>query len=251
MPELPPKPLEKDTYQRNFKLIKFGLGLFVEINVIGLDNIPDAPSLIVSNHEKIIDSLIISADMTERTGRPVRYVAQQEYFDGEGIRRGDKRVFGKPLQRFVTNTHMISADRSGSMEGMRRLTREANEAWDRGDDVGVHPEATRADNGKLNKFYAAIFRIAMDAGVPILTSGINYHEPTKKRHYIAADLAYGVPITEDTYEHGLMMALPKSRRVNYFTAVAEHDVALLAGLEQSHRYMQDIRSERLTQAESN
>lgn len=245
-----PQPFEKDTYMRNFKFINFALKTYFQQHVTGLENIPDEPALFLVNHLKFVDSPLVAAAYTTHTNKPLRFLAQEEYFQGKGLRmKNGSRILGPSIQRFVENTHMISVDRSGSYEGIRQLTRDVQETLGRKESAAVHPDATRADNGKVNKFYPMLTRIGMDAHVPIVPVGIHYHE-SSSLHPLGVDIAFGKPMTTKEYEHGLMMALPKAQRVNRVNATLEKSVALLAHLELSGEYMPDIRNRREAEAKA-
>lgn len=243
-----PLHYEKDTYMRDFKFISFALKAYFEQHVTGLENIPDEPALYLVNHQKFVDSPLVAVAYTKHTGKKLRFLAQDGYFKGEGVRmKNGSRLFKKPIQRFVQNTHMISVDRSGGFEGLKQVTCDMNEAFAREESVAGHPGATRADNGMVNKFYPMMTRIGMEAGVPIVPVGMNYHE-VSSLHPLGVDVAFGKPVTRHRYEHGLLMALPKGQRVKRVNSALEKSVAMLAHLDPSGEYMQDIRDRREAEA---
>ena len=243
-----PPPFEKDTYMRDFKYINFALKVYFEQHVTGLENIPDEPALYLVNHLKFVDSPLVAATYTMHTGKQLRFLAQDGYFKGEGLRKKNgKRILGPHIERIVKNTHMISVDRSGSHAGLRQLTTDVNETFQREESAAGHPESTRADNGKVNRFYPTVTRIGMDAGVPIVPVGISYYE-SSSLHPLAVDVNFGKAFTNLDYEHGLLMALPKGKRVDRVNSLLRNSVAKLARMELGSEYMQDIRDRKEAEA---
>jgi 1-acyl-sn-glycerol-3-phosphate acyltransferase len=108
------------------------------------------PFVVVANHQSILDILLLS-----RMPREMKWVAKEELFripwvgtmlrmSGDiPIRRGDAESGGEALAR-------------------------ARQYLGRGMSVMIFPEGTRSKTGTLLPFKSGAFRLAIDAGVPVL-----------------------------------------------------------------------------------
>lgn len=242
LPQIKQGVEKKDAYVRYFKLVNLALRAAYEQHITGTENILDEPALYLMNHLKFADSLLLGAAYTKKTGEPLRFIAKSGYFEGEGIRFKNRMILGRTMRHFVTHTGMISADRSGGIEGLKQLTASTHAAFGRGESVGGHPDSTRGENNKVNKLYPALIRIGMDAHVPLVPVSGHYFESQSPAHLSAVGVHFGEPIMPEQYEHGIFTALPRSRRVAHFTNIIEKRIAAGAGLERSGEYMEDIRA---------
>ncbi len=113
------------------------------------------PFVVVANHQSILDILLLS-----RMPREMKWVAKEELFripwvgtmlrmSGDiAIRRGDAESGGEALAR-------------------------AKAYLARGMSVMIFPEGTRSRTGALLPFKSGAFRLALDAGVPVLPVAVH------------------------------------------------------------------------------
>jgi len=113
------------------------------------------PFVVVANHQSILDILLLS-----RMPREMKWVAKEELFripwvgtmlrmSGDiAIRRGDPESGGEALAR-------------------------AKAYLARGMSVMIFPEGTRSKTGTLLPFKSGAFRLALDAGVPVLPVAVH------------------------------------------------------------------------------
>jgi 1-acyl-sn-glycerol-3-phosphate acyltransferase len=113
------------------------------------------PFVVVANHQSILDILLLS-----RMPREMKWVAKEELFkipwvgtmlrmSGDiPIRRGDAESGGEALSR-------------------------ARAYLARGMSVMIFPEGTRSKSGKMLPFKSGAFRLALDAGVPVLPVAVH------------------------------------------------------------------------------
>ncbi len=113
------------------------------------------PFVVVANHQSMLDILLLS-----RLPREMKWVAKEELFkipwvgwmlrmSGDiPIRRGDPESGGEALAR-------------------------AREYLERGMSVMIFPEGTRSAKGTMLPFKSGAFRLALDAGVPVLPVAVH------------------------------------------------------------------------------
>jgi 1-acyl-sn-glycerol-3-phosphate acyltransferase len=113
------------------------------------------PFVVVANHQSILDILLLS-----RMPREMKWVAKEELFkipwvgtmlrmSGDiAIRRGDAESGGEALSR-------------------------AKAYLARGMSVMIFPEGTRSKTGALLPFKSGAFRLALEAGVPVLPVAVH------------------------------------------------------------------------------
>ncbi len=113
------------------------------------------PFVVVANHQSMLDILLLS-----RLPREMKWVAKEELFripwvgwmlrmSGDiPIRRGDAESGGEALAR-------------------------AREYLARGMSVMIFPEGTRSARGTMLPFKSGAFRLALDAGVPVLPVAVH------------------------------------------------------------------------------
>jgi 1-acyl-sn-glycerol-3-phosphate acyltransferase len=111
---------------------------------------PRRPYVAVSNHESFVDILLISHLPFE-----MKWMSKSEFFSipfvGWAMRlAGDIRL-----------------ERGDKKSGMQALV-ECRDRLDKNVSVMIFPEGTRSKSGELQDFKDGAFRLAIDAGVPIL-----------------------------------------------------------------------------------
>jgi 1-acyl-sn-glycerol-3-phosphate acyltransferase len=108
------------------------------------------PYVVVANHQSMLDILLIS-----RVPREMKWIAKDSLF----------RV---PWMGWM---FVLSGDipvRRGDAESASGALRKAKEYLARGMSVMIFPEGTRSRTGALGSFKSGAFRLAIDAGVPVL-----------------------------------------------------------------------------------
>lgn len=221
-----------DRYGLIFPFARIALNHSFVRMVEGKENIVDQPALYLANHVHFADSPLLAAAYTDYAKKPLRMMAKQEYFEGDGL--GDGKL-GRVLRWGISRTGQIPVDRDGSNpRAFQTLERRVRSALDHGDSVGLHPEGTRATDGRLHKFKNGAARIAITAEVPIVPVAIEYHAIEDSRK-TAALLQFGEPIMPEEYRHGVYGALPRAAKASHFSKVAEDRVAAMLGYDDSRR----------------
>jgi 1-acyl-sn-glycerol-3-phosphate acyltransferase len=132
-------------------------GLYVRANpfwrlrVEGREGIPwRGPAVLVANHLSLVDILVLYLLF-----RPFKWVAKAE-------------LFRLP----VVGWNMVLNDyvplRRGDRESIRQMMDHCRRHLDRGTPVLIFPEGTRSRDGRMQPFKDGAFRLAVEAGVPII-----------------------------------------------------------------------------------
>lgn len=164
-------------------VVYFAKGVFraldLRFDVDGEDNIPlTGGAVIAINHVGYLDFAFVGYGARRRGKRLVRFLAKKEIFD--------HKISG-PLMRGMRH---IPVDRSAGAGSYA----EAVAALQRGELVGMFPEATISQSFCLKDFKAGAARMAIDAGVPLIPSVVwgSQRVLTKGRK---RELVRHVPIT--------------------------------------------------------
>jgi 1-acyl-sn-glycerol-3-phosphate acyltransferase len=149
-------------YARAFRtlypLAKFAIGLSYDLSVTGQEHIPDGPAVFAANHKSEFDPLFLALAYYGQTHNPIHFLAKKEYFEGGGI--DDKGKFGRIVQMLVTKTGQIPVDRS-SRRGNEESIAAAVDMLDRGEAVGIFPEGTLVEAGRLGRLHRGVAEIAL------------------------------------------------------------------------------------------
>lgn len=134
------------------KTIFFPIIRFIWVGkVSGLDNIPlEGSAIIASNHESYFDFLCFLAI----SKRWVYYLTKKEHFEN---------IIWGPFMRY---TGQIEVDRESSDK--TTVYDEAFQVLREGKLLGLFPEGTRSPNGKLQKAYTGVAKIALLAKAPVI-----------------------------------------------------------------------------------
>ena len=237
-PEQSPTPqpkAKKDLYLQLEPFVRPYVRHHFDVNVQGLDNIPDGPAFFLSNHVMAQDSVIFASAFTQHTGRPIRFGAKMEYFDGRGIDGLGKR--GRLTKWAMEHTGQFPVDRDGDdPRAFMRLQANMKEAVERGDSIGLYPEGTRnkefLQDHKMHKFQSGAGRIALSLGIPIVPYAHVYTTHSNERR-IDADVIIGEPIMPEVYLGEPIKHLPNKLKAEYLMQMVENRVADLGGLHQS------------------
>lgn len=212
--------------------------------VTGTENIPDEPALYAPNHIRFEDSPLIATSYTEVTGKPLRFGAKREYFDGEGIDENGR--FSRSMKFLMQYTRMISVDREGTnMRSFQELQKQVTNRIENGDAVALHPEGTRSEDGQLYKFKSGIARIALALSVPIVPVGIVY-DPHAAGRKTRVDIEFGEPVMPTEYTEPPYSELAMKYRSELLAQVVEDRVAKITGMPQTGMFAQlrKLRSDR-------
>lgn len=147
------------------------LHLVFRIEVHGRENIPRAgAALIASNHVSAIDSLFVPLVIP----RHVTFLAKAQFFEGKG--------FGGWFRRgFMSAMGQLPIDRGGGAESVAALHKGV-QVLRAGRLLGIYPEGTRSDDGRLHRGRTGIARTVLAAGlsapvVPVAVEGTDHVLP--------------------------------------------------------------------------
>lgn len=217
-----------DYYKYLLRPVGFALNMKYVRHIEGIENIPNEPAIYASNHIEAVDSLLIAQTYSEETGIPLRFLAKKEYFDGLGVDNEGK--YGRMAKWIMEHTWQIPVDRkAGGREAFDDLVARANEVFERGESIALHPEGTRSRDGKIHKFKTGVARIALQAKIPIVPVGITYH-PRENSRKVDVNMTFSEPVDTQVYLFG---NLSTGRRVSAITREVEARVAEASGLERS------------------
>jgi 1-acyl-sn-glycerol-3-phosphate acyltransferase len=132
------------------------LRLLYRPKAVGLENIPEGPALLASNHQSFLDDLLLPLVVP---GRKVVFLAKADYFDKWYLRWFFKGANVIPVRR-----ESRSAAEAALQTGVRAL-REGNL-------VGIFPEGTRSPDGRLYRGKTGVARMALEAQVPVIPVAI-------------------------------------------------------------------------------
>ncbi|NMC68738.1 MAG: 1-acyl-sn-glycerol-3-phosphate acyltransferase [Myxococcales bacterium] len=130
--------------------------LGAELRVHGRERlVPGRPYVVMANHQSHLDTWAVIAALPMR----LSYVMKQEL--------RSIPIFGYGCERLG----MVYVER-GNRESARRSMAEAARKVAAGTSVVFYPEGTRSRDGRLGTFKTGGFRLALEAGVPILPLSI-------------------------------------------------------------------------------
>lgn len=140
-------------YQISRLLIYGALRGFCGLRLYGREHIPErGPAMLLANHESYIDPYIV----TFMTWRPVVYVAKEELFSGIG-------------GYFFPRMNVLPVKRGAADLSMFR---NAAKVLASGQLMGMFPEGTRSEDGRLKSFHSGALSIPLKATVPIVPIGV-------------------------------------------------------------------------------
>jgi 1-acyl-sn-glycerol-3-phosphate acyltransferase len=111
---------------------------------------PRRPYVVVANHESFVDILLISHLPFE-----MKWMSKREFF---------KIPFVGWAMRLAGDIPLDRGDRKSGAEALA----ESRDRLDKHVSVMIFPEGTRSKTGELQDFKDGAFRLAIEAGVPIL-----------------------------------------------------------------------------------
>ncbi len=113
------------------------------------------PFVVVANHQSILDILMLA-----RLPREMKWVAKESLF---------KVPWAGWMLRMAGDIPIRRGDAESGGEALARARR----YLDRGMSVMIFPEGTRSKTGTLLPFKSGAFRLALDAGVPVLPIAVH------------------------------------------------------------------------------
>jgi len=130
--------------------------------VQGIENIPkDRPFIIAANHASYYDALLLHSIVIPKIDKKVHAMVNSTYWNNNIV--GYILDWGK----------CIPLDVSGhSRNDNKKAFEEAFESLKKGDPVQIFPEGKRSQDGKLNKAYIGVAKLALKAKVPVVPMGI-------------------------------------------------------------------------------
>lgn len=159
--------------------------------VTGAEHVdPDAPQIVVSNHESWFDVFALTAHLPGR----LRFVAKKEL---ERI-----PIFGTA---FVACGH-VTVDRGDRGSAIESLERAASQINADSSSIIVFPEGTRSPTGALRSFKKGAFVLAIQARVPVVpTAVVGTRDVMAKGGWLVRpgriEVRIGEPIRVDDLEH--------------------------------------------------
>jgi 1-acyl-sn-glycerol-3-phosphate acyltransferase len=172
---------------------------FWRVRVLGRARLPwRGPAILVANHLSLLDILVVYGVF-----RPFKWVAKAELFKlpfvGWNMRLNDY----VPIWR-------------GDRESVKRMLVHCRAHLARGTPVLIFPEGTRSKDGHLQAFKDGAFRLALDAGVPVVPIAITG--------------------TSDALpKHGMVLLRPMNAEVRVLDPIRPEDFPSIDGLREAAR----------------
>ncbi|ERT58185.1 lysophospholipid acyltransferase family protein [Megasphaera vaginalis (ex Srinivasan et al. 2021)] len=164
----------------SYKIIRFLFNavtyVWLGMKVYGAERIPQSGAFIVAcNHASYFDPPLLGTAMRRRL---IHFMAKEELFRNPLMGRFLRYVHTFPVRR----GHV---DRKAVVESLRILRE--------GHVLGIFPEGTSRNQGKLGRFHEGMAAIAIKAGVPVLPAAVvNSRTLPKKSGPVC--VAFGEPL---------------------------------------------------------
>ncbi|HHU16775.1 MAG: lysophospholipid acyltransferase family protein [Anaerovoracaceae bacterium] len=153
--------LEKEREQILISTSTWGRGLMkkykINLNVMGIENIPDGPVLFVSNHQGYADIPVYCAAITEKQ---IGFVAKSSL----------KKipVFGE----WIRDIRSIFIEREDPRSSLKTIE-EGIALLNQGFSLVIFPEGTRSKGGQMGEFKKGSLRLATKPGIPVVPVTLN------------------------------------------------------------------------------
>ncbi|MDF3002178.1 MAG: 1-acyl-sn-glycerol-3-phosphate acyltransferase [Bacillota bacterium] len=140
----------------------------IELNVEGIENIPDGPVVFVSNHQGYADIPIYGAVISMKQ---IGFVAKNSL--------GKIPVFGE----WIRDIRSIFIERDDPRSSLKTIE-EGIGLLNRGFSLVIFPEGTRSKGPRMGDFKKGSLRLATKPGVPVVPVTLNgtYHVFEEKGH---------------------------------------------------------------------
>jgi 1-acyl-sn-glycerol-3-phosphate acyltransferase len=174
----------------------------------GRDRIPwRGPAVLVANHLSLLDILVLYGLF-----RPFKWVSKAE-------------LFKVPIVGWNMRLNDYVAVRRGHADSVRQMMAHCRRHLDAGSPVLLFPEGTRSEDGRLQRFKDGAFKLALDAGVPVIPIAVVGTGDTLPkrglvlRHRMAARVSVLEPIPPGL--HATPVALRDAARAAIAAALPE------------------------------
>lgn len=128
----------------------------INLEVIGIENIPDEPCVFVGNHSSILDIPILLSNVNRNIG----FIAKKE-------------ILKTPVIGYwLTRTNCVPIDRENPRSAIKSI-KEAVENIKEGSSMAIFPEGTRNKEGKVGEFKKGSLKLATMSKVPIVPLSID------------------------------------------------------------------------------
>lgn len=128
----------------------------VQVEILGLENLPSTPAVLVANHQGIFDILAVLGHFP----RPPVFVAKHT-------------IFKVPvLGQAMAAVGHIPVNRGDSAEAIASINRGGERLRANGDQVVFFPEGTRTRDGHMKPFKKGAFIFALQTGLPLVPFAI-------------------------------------------------------------------------------
>jgi len=135
----------------------FFFKLYFRFRGEGLENIPDGPFILASNHQSFIDGLFVSVFLK-------RKVFKNTYFYAK-----EKHVRNRFVRAFANRNNVIILDINRDLkESLQKLAA----VLKKGKNIIIFPEGTRTRTGKLSQFKKAFAILSSELNVPVVPVSI-------------------------------------------------------------------------------
>lgn len=204
-------------------------GLYRSVEVIGFDDLPSGPRLIVANHfNGFVDPVVLAGAL----GRLPRFIAKATLWKTPGV----------PLLMRIVGVLPVHRTADGGGDNARTFEEVVRELH-QGMTVAIFPEGTTHDNQHLSPVRTGAARLALDAahdrvpGMHIVPVGVTFEDKVALRSRVViragtpidpAGPAYldagGEPIGSD--DHGAVRALTEEIRAGLAATSPDFDTLL-------------------------
>ncbi|MDG2481753.1 MAG: lysophospholipid acyltransferase family protein [Alphaproteobacteria bacterium] len=136
------------------RLLRVMVGL--ELDVIGLENLPREPVLIAVKHQSVLETHALVALL-----RNASFVIKRE-------------IVQVPIVGWViASLGVIAIDRSGGASALKSMLRSAREEVAAGRHVVIFPEGTRVPPGESAPYHTGVAMLYGDLGIPVVPVALN------------------------------------------------------------------------------
>ncbi|MBE6699753.1 MAG: hypothetical protein E7584_05910 [Ruminococcaceae bacterium] len=135
--------------------------LRIKIDFRGMEQFPNEPFVLVSNHISNFDPVVVLAKVK---GRKIAFVSKPSNFKIPAV------------GPYIHEAGFLAIDRQNAMRAMRTIKRAAELVVSEQMIMGIYPEGTRSKSGELLEFKEGAFLLAKRAQAPVVvitTKGTN------------------------------------------------------------------------------